>query len=456
MSTRINRRNFMKLAGLSGLGLAAAGCQPAAPVVPTLAPTPTPGKKTFKKTKLTVAHGWGPYEAEAALKCFAGKFTTETGIEVAMEYVPGDSFDAKVYTNLLSESPYDVISVGSGWVPPALSKGVLLPLNDFISRDKFDYSNIVPAAVDSWTYDGKIYGLPADLFGFHAFFNVDLFEKAGLKPPEPTEEWTWDKLRELANKLTVRDGDKITQYGLGCQTDWMWDTWPNMNGAFLFEDGMKSAKLNDPAVIEAFEFYRQLIYEDKVALRLGAVQGSIEDIFMAGQIAILFDGTWATGYLRSKKAEMKYKWDVGLLPKGPSATKYYTPSDTGAWVLPTVAQDPDASWEVIKFQDSDVFAQEVMFNALSGLPTTKTALAGAWYNQWPDNPPQGQTKEFFSKVLDMCKPLQYARFDLGTDVLADMSQLDLIYSNEKKPSDLLPGLADQVTTDLKKRPWNQQ
>jgi len=153
---------------------------------------------------------------------------------------------------------------------------------------------------------------------------------------------------------------------------------------------------------------------------------------------------------------MKYKWDVGLLPKGPRATtKYYTPSDTGAWVLPTVAQDVDASWEVIKFQNSDVFTQDVMFNALSGLPCTKTSLAGAWYAQWPDNPPQGQTKEFFTKVVDMCAPLQYARFALGTDVTADMSQLDLIYSNEKKPADLLPGLSDQVTDDLKKRPWNQ-
>lgn len=462
MITRMNRRKFMKLAGLAGAGLSLVGCQPAATptaaptVVPTAMSTATPAAKTFKKNKLTVAIGWGPHEIEAANKCFAEKFTKQTGIEVTLEYVPGDSFDAKVYTNLLSDNPYDIVVVGSGWVPPALSKGVLMPLNDLIERDKFDYSNIVPAAVDSWNYDGKIYGLPTDLYGFHAFFNVDLFEKAGLKVPAPTEEWTWDQLRDLANKLTIRDGDKITQYGLGCQTDWMWDVWPNMNGAFLFEDEMKSAKLSDPAVVEAFEFYRSLIWDDKVALRLGAVQGAIEDVFMAGQIAILFDGTWTTGYLRSKKAEMKYKWDVGLLPKGPRATtKYYTPSDTGAWVLPTVAQDVDASWEVIKFQNSDVFTQDVMFNALSGLPCTKTSLAGAWYAQWPDNPPQGQTKEFFTKVLDMCAPLQYARFDLGTDVTADMSQLDLIYSNEKKPADLLPGLSDQVTADLEKRPWNQ-
>lgn len=457
MSTRFNRREFIKMFGLAGAGMALASCSPAATptVAPTIVSTAATAAQTFKKNPITVAIGWGPHELEVANQVFADEFTKNNGLEVILEYVPGDSFDAKVYTNLLSENPYDVISVGSGWVPPALSKGVLSPLNDLIERDKLDYSNIVPAAVKSWVYDEKIYGLPADLYGFHAFFNVDLFEKAGLKPPAPTEDWTWAQLLDMAKKLTVKTGDQITQYGLGCQTDWMWDIWPNMNGAFLFENGMKSARLGEPAVIEAFKFYQDLLYIENVALKTASIQGSIEDLFIAGQLAIMINGTWATGYLRSKKAEMKYVWDVGLLPKGPSAVKYYTPSDTGAWVLPTVAQDVDASWEAIKFQAGDVFAKEVMFNALSGLPCTKTALEGAWYAQWPENPPQGQTKEFFTKVLAMCAPLQYARFDLGPDVLALMNELGLIYSNEKKPADLLPGLSDEVTAALKLRPWNQ-
>ncbi len=365
---KINRREFMKLAGLTGATALLAGCQPSATPTPAVVSTTAPEGKKFKKNKITVAIGWGPHELEVANRVFAEKFTKQTGIEVVLEYVPSDSFDAKVYTNLLSDNPYDVISVGSGWVPPALSKGVLLPLNDLIARDKYDYSNIVPAAIDAWVYDGKIYGLPADLYGFHAFFNVDLFEKAGLKPPAPTDEWTWDDLLEMSKKLTIKEGGQITQFGMGCQTDWMWDIWPNMNGAFLFEEGMKSARLAEPAVVEAFTFYQDLLYKEEVALKTASLQGSIEDLFIAGQLAIMINGTWATGYLRAKKDDMKYKWDVGLLPKGPSAAKHYTPSDTGAWVLPKVAKDVDASWEAIKFQAGDEFAKDVMFNALSGLP----------------------------------------------------------------------------------------
>jgi len=457
MRARINRREFMKMAGLTGAGLALASCAPKATptAAPAAAPTTAPAGAAFTKNKLTVAISWGPHELEVANRVFAEKFAKKTGLDVTLEYVPGDQYDAKVYTNLISDNPYDVLSVGSGWLPAALSKDVLVPLNDLIAKEKFDTANIVQSALDEWIYDGQIYGLPADLFGMHAFFNVDLFEKAGLKVPAPTDEWTWDQLLDLAKKLTIKEGDQVVQYGLASPTDWIWDIWPNMNGAFLFEDGMTDAKLTDPAVIEAFEFYRSMLHDEGVAIKNGAIEGSVEDLFMAGGAAIMFNGTWATGYLRAKKADMKYKWDVSILPKGPNAAKALTPSNTGGWVIPKVAQDVNASWEAVKFQAGDEFAQDVMFRALSGLPCTKTALAGAWYAQWPENPPEGQTKEFFGKMLDMLAPLQYTRFDLGTEVMAAMSKLDMVYSNEQKPADLFPTMQEEVSAALKARPWNQ-
>ena len=275
-----------------------------------------------------------------------------------------------------------------------MDRGLLTPLNDYITRDKYDTDNIVPSALSQWTYDGKIYGLTADMGSFHAYFNYDLFEKAGITPPKPTEDWTWDQLAEYAKKLTVKTGDQITQYGLALGINWCWEAWPNMNGAFVFDEGVKKCVIDDPAAIEAFAFYQKLLYEDELTLKPGATKVSPNDLFLGGQLGILIHGTWQVGYLRSKKEEMKAKWDVGLLPHGPQVQKPFIPNFTAGWVLPKVAKDPDASWEAIKFYASDTFAKEVMFVVLSGLPCTKSALDGAWYAQWPNNPPEGLTKDF--------------------------------------------------------------
>ena len=169
----------------------------------------------------------------------------------------------------------------------------------------------------------------------------------------------------------------------------------------------------------------------------------------------MIDGTWQVGYLRSKMAEMKSKWDVALLPYGPAVKNPTIPNFTAGWVLPKVAQDPDASWEAIKFYASDYFAQHVMFTALSGLPCTKSALEGEWYNHWPKEPPQGLDKAFYTAMLQYGAARRHLRFDIGTDINASLAKLDTIYSNEQQPATLLPQIATEVNGYLKDKPWNK-
>jgi len=466
MSKLMKRRDFLKLAGLTGAGVALVGCAPAAPTAAaptaasaaTTAPAATAAStvKKFKKTQLIVPSWWAPHEIAGAEASFNGAFKDKTGISVKYEFVTGTDFNAKIFTNLTSGNPYDVITFNADSVPAYNAKGVLQPLDDLISRDKFDLNNIVPSALEQWTYDGKVYGVTADMGSFHAYINLDLFAKAGITPPKPTDDWTWDQVLEYAKKLTIKTGDQITQYGFSAaDTGWCWDLWPNMNGAVAFDSKMKTCMLDDPKVIEAYQFYQDLIYKEGVALKPGSVKTSGADLFLAGQLAMFIDGTWQVGYLRSKKADMKFKWDVAMLPKGRSASKLIVPNFTGGWVLPKNAQDPDASWEAMKWYVSDQFAKDCMFKVLSGLPTTKSALAAAAYAQWPDNPPQGLTKEFYGKMLELGAARPNLRFDLGSDIPAALKNLDLIYSNEKPAKDILKQAAADINTALKDRPWNK-
>ncbi|MCG3773085.1 MAG: Lactose-binding protein [Nitrosomonadaceae bacterium] len=458
MSKIMDRRSFLRTASLAGAGIVAASCAPAATPAPqaaTDAPSGTVAKK-FKKSQLIIPSWWAPHEIAGAEASFNGAFKDKTGISVKYEFITGGDFNAKIFTNLSSGNPYDVITYNADSVPAYKDKGVLQTLDNFIARDKFDLDNIVPSALEQWTYDGKVYGLTADMGSFHTYINLDLFEKAGITPPKPTDDWTWDQLLDYAKKLTIKTGDQITQYGFsGADAQWCFDLWPNMNGTFVFDKEMKTSMFDDPKVIEAYQFYQDLIYKEGVALKPGSVKTSSADLFLAGQLAMFIDGTWQVGYLRSKKAEMKYKWDVAMLPKGRSADKLIVPNFTAGWVMPKNAQDPDASWEAMKWYVSDQFAKDCMFKVLSGLPTTKSALAAAEFAQWPSNPPQGLTKEFYGKMIELGAARRHLRFDLGSDINAALQNTGLIFSNEKSAKEVLTQMASDINTGMTARPWNK-
>src|SRR5690242_1692302 len=121
MSKRLNRRGFLKLAGVTSAGLALASCAPpAAPPATTQPPiaagttaataavTTSTGKK-FKKTDLSVPSWWGPHEIAGAEKSFNTDFKAQTGISVKYDFI-GSDFNAKVFTSLASDNPYDVIT----------------------------------------------------------------------------------------------------------------------------------------------------------------------------------------------------------------------------------------------------------------------------------------------------------------------------------------------------------
>ena len=96
------------------------------------------------------------------------------------------------------------------------------------------------------------------------FFNKDAFDAAGLDYPEAG--WTWDDALAMAQELTIRDGDEVTQWGF---------VEPNSNPAGFVElyagrfyDGSSDPPtfdLEDPAVAEAVAWYTDLVTEYEAA-----------------------------------------------------------------------------------------------------------------------------------------------------------------------------------------------
>ena len=65
-------------------------------------------------------------------------------------------------------------------------------------------------------------------------------------------------------------------------------------------------QVDDPKVIEAFKFYQDLMFKHKITPQPGGKVGA-SNLFAAGKAAIMLDGTWQVGYMRSIKKDVNTK-----------------------------------------------------------------------------------------------------------------------------------------------------
>jgi ABC-type glycerol-3-phosphate transport system substrate-binding protein len=69
-----------------------------------------------------------------------------------------------------------------------------------------------PAIIPLATYNGRIYGFPANASSDALFYNKDVFDRMHI--PYPKGPMTWQEFLPLAQQMTIRDADgRIQQYG---------------------------------------------------------------------------------------------------------------------------------------------------------------------------------------------------------------------------------------------------
>ncbi|MEK3913654.1 ABC transporter substrate-binding protein [Paenibacillus sp. FSL H7-0331] len=125
-------------------------------------------------------------------------------IEVEMT-VMADNFNQAVDIAYASKQAPDVLRTNDflGFV----KKGYLLPINDLMNDDlKKRYANLM--VEESNMVEGKIYSLPNTGQFWRLIYNVDLFEKAGIKEPPKTVA----ELVDAAKKITEANKD-VGAYG---------------------------------------------------------------------------------------------------------------------------------------------------------------------------------------------------------------------------------------------------
>ena len=135
------------------------------------------------------------------------------------------SQDEVKVTPVYQGSPDDVIiklmaSTGSGRVPAIvftmegrtqmlMDSGFVTPIQDFVDRENYDLSDLDERAVQSYTVQGKLWGMPFCVDIPLLFYNKVVFREVGLDPERPPQ--TLEELRQYSEKILQRDSSGNVQ-----------------------------------------------------------------------------------------------------------------------------------------------------------------------------------------------------------------------------------------------------
>lgn len=225
-----------------------------------------------------------------------------------------------------------------------IEQDIITPFDEVVNDDKGRewLGSFYPALMANGEIEGHVWGVPFQRSTIVAYYNKDKFREAGLDPESPPS--TWDEM-VAAGKALTKDGT----YGLMIPSTgypyWMFQALAIQNGKELMSDDGLETYFDDPAVVEALEFWRSLSAEHGI-MPTGTVEwGTLRQAFLEGQTAMMWH---TTGNLTAVKGGATFDFGVSVLPGN---VRPGSPTGGGNFYLfkDTTDEEREAALKLIQF-----------------------------------------------------------------------------------------------------------
>ena len=356
---------------------------------------------------------------------------------------------AKTQTAAQGGTPPDVAVLLSTDLFTLLDMDAIIPLDGFIEEsggDRFR-QDFFEAFWLNARIGRTIYSIPFQRSTIVLYYNKDAFARAGLDPNAPPR--TWAELREVAQKLTVRDASgTVTRWGVGIPTTgftyWLFQGFVAEAGGTLANPEGTEVYYNTPQTRRALGFW--------LALQDAGVQppnvtewGTLPTEFIAGKFAMVYH---STGSLTFVHTNASFPFGTAFMP---AEARYGTPTGGGnLYIFKRIpAARQRAAWQFVQWMTAP--QQAARWSEASGyVAVRRSAFNIKLYQEYAARFPQAATAR---------DQLAYAQAELSTHnsgqvqkVLSDNLQAAL--TRTRTPAQALAAAqaqADQILRRFRKK-----
>ena len=229
-----------------------------------------------------------------------------------------------------------------------IDTGRIIPVWQLMESDNYDPDIFIPAVRDYYSAETGLMGMPFNSSTVLVYYNADLFDTAGVEPPD--SDWSFSEFLETCQALQAAEVPFCVSFA---SSGWYFEQFlANGGGLYFNENNGRTGRATDVLFqedlgVEVFSFLTGLI-EDGFAPNVGPGNAESAGPFFGQQAAMLFLTTAGV-----KIIEGNAEFEVGTTFIPHSDSHEWNGVVTGGAALWLIdADDPKvnaAAWEFMKF-----------------------------------------------------------------------------------------------------------
>lgn len=324
-------------------------------------------------------------------------------IRVIREPISFDDYWDRMATQTAGGNPPDVLMFTRGQLSEYVSRGAVLPLDEYIESGIIDMSDYSETAQNIGLYQGSIYMVTKGMSAPATFVNTDLLERKGIRLPD--NNMTWDEFHDYLYEIApllgeTEDGKQIYPISDPTASELAISSYMRQRGFELFtEDG--SALAFGKEDLKEWISYWDTLREDGIVppAEIWAEEGGEE--WEQGPIAtnrIAMEFGRASNNLINLQQVVEDNIDLIRLPANPDGVEYGE-IVTGANIgISAHSKHPEAVAELINFWLNDMEFNQI-YNNDHGITGNERLLA-----EWDLPPTTRKVADHLLEVLDTVEP----------------------------------------------------
>ncbi|MFY1691918.1 ABC transporter substrate-binding protein [Plantactinospora sp. WMMB782] len=267
---------------------------------------------------------------------------------ITVEITEG-GFDEQQFLSAVADgNPPDLVYLDRKLIGTYATRGAVIPLTECVEKHDIDVAQYRPAARDQVTLDGVLYGIPEFYSVRLVYLDEAVLRQAGLTA-EQVDLADWADLPALTDRLARVDGGRLTRIGIDPKIPEFLPLWARANGAELLSADGRTARLDDPAVLEALRTAYGLVQRQAGWDRFKGFRDTFDFFGADSPLARHQIGVWPMeDWFLNLAAKNTPDAELVVKPFVDRQGNPLTLVSGQAWAIPKGAKNPEAACEFAK------------------------------------------------------------------------------------------------------------